>query len=170
MQGVAVAAAATLALVAVGPDRGGSTHANRQPSSLPSGSASLPALRPAAAVVGAGASTAAACSTAWHWSCVPPDMCTHGLFDGDTGPISPGSEWFYRMTIRPGGSFCAHWDSADIEGSVVGPGLRTSGSGGSVLTGTGLPGGTYTLTLRPMDSAAGPAHTRVEINVSWSRC
>jgi hypothetical protein len=127
--------------------------------------AAAPVVQPAA-VVGAGASTAAPCSTAWQWSCVPPDACTRRLVDGDTGPIGPGNEWIDRMTIRPGGSVCAHWDSADIEGSLVGPGLQTAGSGSSVLTGTGLPGGTYTLTLRPVDSATGPAHTRVEVNVS----
>lgn len=91
--------------------------------------------------------------------------CSRVAFDGDTGPMSPYGGWVYRLTVRPGGSLCASWDSPDVEGALLGPGLMQASPGNGTLTGTNLPGGTYTLALRPR-SGARSDHTHVRIAVS----
>jgi transcriptional regulator with XRE-family HTH domain len=94
-----------------------------------------------------------------------PPACSRVAFDGDTGPMSPYGGWVYRLTVRPGGSLCASWDSPDVEGALLGPGLMQASGGNGMLTGTNLPGGTYTLALRPRAGARSD-HTHVRIAVS----
>jgi transcriptional regulator with XRE-family HTH domain len=96
------------------------------------------------------------------WS---PPACSRVAFDGDTGPMNAYGGWVYRLTVRPGGSLCASWDSPEVEGALVGPGLMRASGGNGTLTGSNLPGGTYTLALRPRPGARSD-HTHVRIAVS----
>jgi transcriptional regulator with XRE-family HTH domain len=96
-------------------------------------------------------------------SSAPP--CSRVAFDGDTGPMSPYGGWVYRLTVRPGGSLCASWDNPEVEGALLGPGLMQASTGDGTLTGTNLPGGTYTLALRPRAGARSDhAHVRIALS------
>jgi transcriptional regulator with XRE-family HTH domain len=127
-------------------------------------------MRPVAAVVGSASvhppqGTAAVSRPAGPATPSTPPARSRVAFDGDTGPMSPYGGWVYRFTVRPGGSLCANWDSPEVEGGLFGPGIMQVSRGNGTLTGTNLPGGTYTLALRPRAGARSD-HTHVRIAVS----
>ncbi|HEV7465635.1 MAG TPA: helix-turn-helix transcriptional regulator [Candidatus Dormibacteraeota bacterium] len=129
-----------------------------------------PSMRPVAAVVSSAAihpaqGTAAVPRPAVSSTPSSSPACSRVAFDGDTGPMSPDGGWVYRLTVRPGGSVCASWDSPEVEGALLGPGLMQASTGNGTLTGTNLPGGTYTLALRPRAGARSD-HTHVRIAFS----
>jgi transcriptional regulator with XRE-family HTH domain len=134
-----------------------------------------PSMRPVAAVVGPAAvhppqGTATLPRPAAPRPVVPATPsssppCSQVAFDGDTGAMSPDGGWVYRLAVRPGGSLCASWDSPEVEGALLGPGLMQASTGHGTLTGTDLPGGTYTLALRPRAGARSD-HTHVRIAFS----
>jgi transcriptional regulator with XRE-family HTH domain len=88
--------------------------------------------------------------------------CSNVAYDADTGAVPDTGLWHLTVRVGSGGTLCAHWDNAGIEGTLTGPDGRSRlvpGDTWMVLSGGP---GRYTLQLRRIDPSR-PDHAHLQM-------
>jgi transcriptional regulator with XRE-family HTH domain len=89
-------------------------------------------------------------------------QCSNVAYDGDTGAVPDTGVWHISVQLGSGGTLCAHWDNAGIEGTLTGPDGRSRlVPGGTWMVLSGGPG-RYTLQLRRIDPSR-PDHAHLQM-------